>query len=79
MSSIWGVICVVILYHLFNVPLWGVAGVITLSIHLVFMIIKLEFPSAAAIALLPTIIHLENLWFYQYKYCLVYLFSFYQA
>lgn len=63
-SSLWGVICFVFLYHLLHIPLWIVAGFIVFSINLIFKIIKLIVPPAAAIALLPTIIHIQNVWFY---------------
>ncbi|MCQ6277479.1 HPP family protein [Bacillus sp. V3B] len=63
-SSLWGVICYVFLYQIFHMPLWIVASLIVFTIIFIFRIIQLPFPPAAAISLLPTIIHLQNVWFY---------------
>jgi len=50
-----------------GLPLWLTAAVSTLTVFLAYHVVRLPFPPAVAIALLPTIVPQESLWMYPWQ------------
>jgi len=63
-AAIWGTFCMIVLHNMGHFPLVIVAGCSVLGVLLLFQFLKLSFPPAMAISLLPTIIPGEYLGLY---------------
>ena len=56
-----------LIYYMMHWPIWVSAGLSVLSVFFFYHILNLHFPPAAAIALLPVIIPVKNLWSYPWS------------
>ena len=56
-----------LLHTTLGLPLWLSAGVATLTVFFAYHRLRLPFPPAVAIALLPTIVPVESLWLYPWQ------------
>ena len=63
-ASIWGTLSMIVLHNMVHLPLAVVAGSSVIGVLILFKALKLSFPPAMAIALLPTIISSEDLLLY---------------
>ncbi len=59
-----GVLWLHFIHYVLHWPIWISAGLTITSVFLFYHVMRLSFPPAAAIALLPTIIPAGNLWVY---------------
>ncbi len=63
-AAISGVCWLYLVEYVLHWPIWISACISTISVFLVYRTIRLPFPPAVAIALLPTILPAERLWSY---------------
>ena len=64
LAAFSGVFWLYLINHVMHWPIWIPAALSVLSVFLLYHMLKLHFPPAAAIALLPVIIPAKSLWVY---------------
>lgn len=66
-AALSGVLWLELIHTVLHWPVWVSAGVSTLTVFLAYHALRLPFPPAVAIALLPTIVPQESLWSYPWQ------------
>lgn len=66
-AALWGVLSLYYLHYLVHWPMWVSSGLALVGLFVVFFILKLPFPPAAAICLLPTLLPVDRLWVYPWQ------------
>lgn len=64
LAAFSGVLWLHFIHHILHWPIWISAALTISTVFLIYHVMQLSFPPAAAIALLPTIIPAGNLWAY---------------
>ena len=67
LAAFTGVGWLYLINYVMHWPIWISAGLSVLSVFIFYHMLKLHFPPAAAIALLPVIIPAKNLWSYPWN------------
>lgn len=66
--SAWiGVLSLYYLHYSLHLPIWFSSGLALAGLFVVYSVLKLSFPPAAAVCLLPTILPVERLWVYSWQ------------
>ncbi|MDA8155022.1 MAG: HPP family protein [Actinomycetota bacterium] len=67
LAAFSGVVWLYLIFYVMHWPMWISAGLSVLSVFFFYYILNLQFPPAAAIALLPVIIPARSLWVYPWS------------
>lgn len=66
-AALIGALWYEVAHVIMGLPLWVTAGASTVTVFLAYHVLRLPFPPAVAIALLPTIVPQESLWSYPWQ------------